>query len=124
MNTVKDLFDAVLALMFAKDAEREEYEGGFFALLNLCLAENFALNNNLRRARGEEPLQTIPELSLESDALPYEETLNRALLPLGIAATLFADDDETGIANVYREQYEAAKTRLARAVPREMRDVW
>lgn len=105
--TAHELLDVVLALLFAADDadERDYYQPLFLSQLNLKLAECFARNNALREFRGKEPLPAPPHISAMTNEVPYEDELALLAFPYGIAGELFAPDDETGIANFYRQRY-------------------
>ena len=49
----------------------------------------------------------------EGEEVPYESELSGALLAYGVAADLYAPEDETGLANVYRQRYEQGKQDIA-----------
>ncbi len=112
--TAEELFDIVLSLMYCPTGEGGEYEQGFLALLNQRLAETYAVNDDLREFRGKEPIGGPRKVSEMSDEIDYEQELLNAL-PYGIAATLFAEDDLTGMSNVYRSDYEGMLTDCVRA---------
>lgn len=103
--TAEKVFDLVMGLMFSGKGEKADYQEMFFPILNLILADCFAANNCMRQQKGKEKLENIPQINKESDEIPYEEELLVKILPCGIAANLYAEDDETGITNVYRERY-------------------
>ena len=103
--TANDIFDTVLALMFCDATDKVYYEDRFYQILNYKLAESFEQNNAVRQYKGKEPLSTIPTVNSLIAEVAYEEELTRSLLPLGIAADLYSEEDENGITNVYRERY-------------------
>lgn len=104
--TADQVFDSVIALMFAEAVDKSDYQAGFLAQLNMKLEELFALNNGLREKKGMQPLKEPPWIAELSDEIPYEFEVTRSLLPLGIAGDLFVEDDETGISNDYRQRYQ------------------
>lgn len=59
----------------------------------------------MRLHKGKEPLREAPDILEAEEEIPYEEEIVRKILPYGIAANLYAEDDENGITNVYRERY-------------------
>jgi len=103
--TADQLFDSVIALMFAEASDKADYKDNYLRQLNMKLEETFALNNGLREKKGMQPLKEPPWIAELSDEIPYEFEVTRSLLPLGIAGDLYVDDDETGISNDYRERY-------------------
>lgn len=106
--TAEQVFDAVIALMFGEEADKSDYESGFLSQLAMRLSECFALNNAFRQKRGKEPLPEPPHVVSREEEIPYEWEVAAHILPTGIAGYLYADDDETGISNVYRERYHMA----------------
>ena len=113
--TADQIFDNVIALMFAEQTDKEDYEENFMAQLNMKLAEAFVVNNSIRLQKGKENLLEPPFITDLSQETGYEFELERYILPLGIAGTLFVDDDDTGIANDYRQRYDAGLLKSARA---------
>ncbi|HBS60884.1 MAG TPA: hypothetical protein DEA44_16680 [Firmicutes bacterium] len=103
--TADQIFDSVIALMFAESGDKPDYEANYIAQLNMKLEEVFNANNSIRIKKGKAALEEPPFITSLSDDVGYEFELERSLLPLGIAGDLYVDDDETGIANDYRERY-------------------
>ena len=102
--TAKEIFEAVLALMFCSVSEGREYEEAFFTILNMRLRETFMLNNALREYREKPPIESVKIIKRMDDTLDCEPELILAL-PYGIAGILLVDEDTTGMANVYRNDY-------------------
>lgn len=113
--TADQVFDAVIALMFAEDAEKSDYQVNFIRHLNMKLAESFKVNNSLRRMRGLEDLPEVPRITLLTDEIPYEYELTYDLLPVGVAGYLYVDDDETGISNEYRQRWTTGLAGIGQA---------
>ena len=103
-----NIFDIVVALCSWEQADKADYTERFIGILNARLAEAFTKNNAMRAARGAEALSDIPVITALEDEVPYEPRLLLHTLPLGVAGYLYVDDDETGISNVYREDYQKA----------------
>ena len=99
------IFDTVIGLMFSDQKDKSNYESMFCPILNLITAECFTVNNILRRRNELEPLTEIPFAEDLEDDIPYEDEMLRKIMPYGIAAQLYSEDDENGITNVYREKY-------------------
>ena len=99
------IFDSVMGLMFSEVSEKSDFEKIFYPTLNIILAECFEKNNILRRKKGLEVLTFIPEVSRAEDEIGYEEIMLRSIVPYGVAANLYCEEDENGITNVYREKY-------------------
>ena len=93
------------ALCAWEQADKTDYQERFIEILNIRLQETFELNNACRLKKGREKLEEAQQVRTLGDELTYESEVLRAVLPVGIAGYLYVDDDETGISNVYREDY-------------------
>lgn len=113
--TADQIFDHVIALMFSETSDKADYRAGFLQILNEKLAECFLANQMLRKKEELPPLEAPPAITDLEEDVDYQWQMTRWVLPLGIAGVLYADDDETGISNVYREEYAAALERVSRA---------
>lgn len=120
----EEILDMVMGLMFSEQSEKDEYRALFFPILNVILAECFRENNALRRKKGKESLTEIPVATDENTEIPYETELLRAMIPYGIAANLYSEDDENGITNVYREKYATMRAEIADARFEEAEEEW
>ena len=109
------IFDAVIGLMFCDQKDKHDYESAFYPILNMITAECFDENNILRRRKTLEPLDEMPYAAEPTDDIPYEEEMTRKIMPYGIAANLYCEDDENGITNVYREKYMLMKNEIGYA---------
>lgn len=109
------IFDNVIALMFAEDAEKSDFEVNFLRHLNMKLAEAFKVNNSLRRMRGKEDLAEVPYITKTSEDVPYEYEFTNDLLPVGIAGFLFVEDDNSGISNEYRSRWQSGLDSIGQA---------
>jgi len=114
-----NVFDAVIGLMFSESSDKADYNNLFYPLLNIVLAECFEKNNILRRINGKAELTEIPFITNGDDEIIYEDVMTRAIIPHGIAANLYSEDDENGITNVYREKYIAMLNEIGIAAFRE-----
>lgn len=103
--TADQIFTSVIALMFAEESDKPDYQANFLANLNMKLEETFSCNNSIRISKKKEPLEEPPLIADLQQEVEYEFEVTRSLLPLGIAGDLYVDDDETGISNDYRERY-------------------
>lgn len=104
-KTADQIFDIVVALCNWETADKTDYEAVFLQDLNIILAECHEANNALRRRRGKELLEEIPEVATRTDKPGYEDLFERMILPYGVASLIYVEDDETGITNVYRSKY-------------------
>lgn len=110
--TVKELYEMAKALMFEKTTSRD-YDNYYMKWINTLLAENFDLNNSLLVANGDDALDEIPTVSKDDDELPYEDVINRSVLPYGLAANFFIDDDLSKF-DIFNTYYQNAQMRLMR----------
>lgn len=106
----------VLPLMAEKASAAAAYAEQYVGVINAVLCEIFALNNELRMARGREE---IPEFRMlaASDELEYETDLLISCAAYGCAARLYVDEagDEANMVGFLESNYEAGKARLQAA---------
>ena len=107
--TADDIFNTVLGLMFCAREEKADYEASFYPMLNMVLAETFDTNNAHRLGAGKAELDEVPVIENAEDEIDYEEIILKKVVPYGIAGMLYAEDDDTGLGNYYREKYELLK---------------
>lgn len=107
--TADDIFNTVLGLMFCNKDEKADYEVSFIPMLNIIIAETFNINNARRMGNGKEEFLNIPQVGQLSDVIDYESIILRKVIPYGVAGMLYAEDDDTGMGEYYRQKYEAAK---------------
>ena len=112
------LLSLTLPLMFSSDAA--EYPDAL-PVINLLLADTFAVQNSILLSSGEEALSAIPQISALTDALPYEDEINRNILPYGLAGYLYMEDD-ANIATQRMNKYEYEKAGRTRATLIEIKD--
>jgi hypothetical protein len=120
--TVKELYELAKAMMFEKSTSRD-YDNYYIPWINVLLSENFDINNSLLRSIGEEPLDEIPSVSLDTDVLPYEDRVCREILPYGLAAHFFIDDDLSKY-DIFNTKYENARMAYMKGRTVAMTDVY
>lgn len=120
--TVKELYELAKAMMFEKSTSRD-YDNYYIPWINVLLSENFDINNSLLRAIGEEPLDDIPTVSLDTDVLPYEDRICREVLPYGLAAHFFIDDDLSKY-DIFNTKYENARMAYMKGRTVSLTDVY
>lgn len=120
--TVKELYELTKAMMFEKKTSRD-YDNYYIPWINVLLSENFDLNNSLLTAIGETPLDDIPSVSGDTDELPYEDKINREVLPYGLAAKFFIDDDLSKY-DIFNTDYQNARMKYMRGRAVAMTDVY
>lgn len=112
--TAYELYKTALGYNF--ETSTSEYNDYYQGFINLLLAENFTLNNTLLRMKGEEDLKEIPVITSKDDEIPFQDEINRTVLPIGLAAHL-AKEDEQQLYNVYIDMYKSARARLVYETP-------
>lgn len=90
--TVKELYELAKKVMFEK-ATSKDYDGYYIPYTNLILAELFNENNAMRLKKGLAELTEIPTVTKDSDTLTYEDEYTREVMPYGMAADFYKDDD-------------------------------
>ncbi len=104
--TGTELLNLALPLMFSSDAE--EYKTAAVPVINLLLSDCFEVNNSVRIMGGKEAFADIPTISLLEDELPYEDRINKKVLPFGLAGYLYGEDD-VAVAAQRLNKYEYEK---------------
>ena len=125
--TVKELYELAKSLMFEKESSRD-YDAYYKPWINVLLSENFDIENSLLIAEGEEPLDEIPYIdpkdsTTDDYVLPYHDRINREVLPYGLAAHFFIDDDLSKYDIFYRN-YRNARMAYMRGNEESLEDVY
>ena len=120
--TVQELYKLTKNLMFEKPTSKD-YDNYYMDNINVLLSENFDLNNHVREFRGKEPLLICPVVTSKEDELPYEDTVCREVLPYGLAAAFFIDDDLSKF-SIFNTKYTNAKITVTKYIPRKIKDVF
>jgi len=92
---VKEVYELTKQLMFEKPSSTI-YDNYLVGNLNRLLVELFAENNLARVRNNKEKLdtpQTIPSTNYSDIEIEMEDEYARNILPLGLAARFFIDDD-------------------------------
>ena len=120
--TVKELYELTKAMMFEKSSSRD-YDNYYIPWINVLLSENFDIENSLLVADGEEPLTAIPSIANDTDVLPYHDRINREVLPYGLAAKFFIDDDLSKY-DIFNTDYINARMAYMRGIATATEDVY
>lgn len=120
--TVKELYELAKSMMFEKKTSRD-YDNYYIPWINVLLSENFDINNSLLRSIGETPLDDIPTVANDDDVLPYEDRVCREILPYGLAAHFFIDDDLSKY-DIFNTKYENARMAYMKGRAVAMTDVY
>lgn len=120
--TVRELYELTKAMMFEKKTSRD-YDDYYIPWINVLLSENFDIENSLLRGEGEPPLDDIPSVANDTDELPYHDRINREVLPYGLAAKFFIDDDLSKY-DLFNTDYQNARMAYMRGKMTAMTDVY
>lgn len=117
-----ELYKITKALMFEKSSSKD-YDDYYLANLNNLLVENFQLNNDILENRGLPILESIPFLNSGEDEVKYVDILCYDVLPKGLAAKFFIDDDLNKKSDFYTS-YLNARIEASELVPIAVKDVF
>jgi len=120
--TVDELYAHTLNIMFEKPNSKD-YDAYYIGNINLLLGECFDVNNSLRIQHGKEALEFIPFVTNGSDVIPYEYHLTREVLPVGLAAKFFIDDDLQKY-GIFDTLYKNLKNRYERTIPKDVEEYY
>ena len=120
--TVKELYDLAKSMMFEKPTSKD-YDNYYIPWINVLLCENFDLNNHLRVKHNKEALTEVPTVSAGSDTVPYENEMCYEILPYGLAAKFFIDDDLSKF-DIFNTNYENALSKYSWGIEEQVEDVY
>jgi len=118
--TVNELYSLTKQLMFEKQTSTI-YDGYLVGNLNLLLVELFNENNIAREKAGKEPLtspQVIPSTDYNDIELTYENEYVANVLPIGLAARFFIDDDLNKY-SIFNANYNNARVIVQKMIGRD-----
>lgn len=120
--TVQELYDLAKATMFEKPTSKD-YDNYIIPWLNVLLQENFNLNNHLRLKHDEDELEDCPWMESMNDEVPYEVEMCREILPYGLAANFFIDDDLSKY-DILHRYYENMQSKYSWGVEEKIEDTY
>lgn len=120
--TVQELYDLAKATMFEKPTSKD-YDNYIIPWVNLLLSENFELNNHLRLKHDEDELDEVPWMESMDDEVPYEREMIREILPYGLAANFFIDDDLSKY-DILHRYYENMQSKYSWGVETPVTDIY
>ena len=120
--TVKELYERAKSLMFEKQSSKD-YDNYYIPWTNVLLSENFDLENSLLIRDGEDALDEIPMVTSDTDELPYHEVINYEILPYGLAANFFIDDDLSKY-DIFHTYYQNAQMKYMKGNEVSITDVY
>lgn len=120
--TVKELYERAKSLMFEKQSSKD-YDNYYIPWTNVLLSENFDLENSLLLRDGEDALDEIPMITSDTDELPYHDVINYEILPYGLAANFFIDDDLSKY-DIFHTYYQNAQMKYMKGNEVSITDVY
>ena len=120
--TVKELYERAKSLMFEKQSSKD-YDNYYIPWTNVLLSENFDLENSLLLRDGEDALDEIPMVTSDTDELPYHDVINYEILPYGLAANFFIDDDLSKY-DIFHTYYQNTQMKYMRGNEVSVTDVY
>ena len=120
--TVKELYERAKSLMFEKQSSMD-YDNYYIPWTNVLLSENFDLENSLLLRDGEDALDEIPMVTSDTDELPYHDVINYEILPYGLAANFFIDDDLSKY-DIFHTYYQNAQMKYMKGNEVSITDVY
>lgn len=120
MITVKEVYTLTKELMFEKPSSTI-YDNYLIGNLNRLLVELFNENNVARVFNGKQKLespQVLPKQNYQDIEIELEDEYARNVLPLGLAARFFIDDDLSKYA-MYSTDYNNARVINQKLISKE-----
>lgn len=114
---LEDLYSKAKQVMNEKPSSKV-YDNSVVAVANLVLAELFQENNVARVFYGKEPFKNMPNLQSREDEVDYESEYLNEVIPLGMAAYFFIDDDLSKYA-IFNTKYNNARVKNQKIVSEE-----
>lgn len=143
--TAKELFDLALGCLPAAPGDEAAFAPRAPAWLNVLLAEALAYENMLREYACEEghndagsrknaegilavstaeQLDTAPQIEALSDEVPYAAAICVPALVWGLAARMFAEDENEAKAQEMRNRYVVALHEAVKVAEGKVMDVY
>ena len=120
--TVKELYELAKAMMFEKKTSKD-YDNYYIPWINVLLSENFNLNNHLREKHDKDPLDKVPTVANDTDVIKYETEMCYEILPYGLAAKFFIDDDLSKY-DIFNTDYENRQSKYMWGLEVSVEDVY
>lgn len=119
-KTVEELYSLAKSQMFEKPSSTI-YDPYLIGNVNRVIGELFEENNMERMFKGKEPLKEIPYVKNRSDELIYEDYIVNNIMPVGLSAYFFIDDDLNKY-SIYITDYKNARIMNQKIVSQEVID--
>lgn len=118
--TVNDLYTDTKAKYFEKTSSTI-YDPYLIPNVNRIIGELFKENNMERMFNGKAPLERVPYVKGLDDKIVFEEKYARDIMPLGLAAYFYIDDDLNKY-SLYITDYKNERIMNQKIVPAEVID--
>ena len=120
MATVEDLYKQTKSVMF-EEPTSTSYDQFLIGNTNRVIRELFEENNMARMSAGKAPLKEVPYIQTRTNELTYEEVYVNEVMPLGLAAYFFLDDDLNKY-KIYLTDYNNSRIKNQKVVSQETID--
>ena len=119
-KTVNEIYSLTKTAMFEKPSS-SIYDDYIIGNLNMVLDELFKENNMDRMFNNKPPLKEVPYVVERTDVVDYEDVYLNRIIPLGLAASFFIDDDLNKY-SIYDTKYQNARILNQKIVSQEVID--
>lgn len=118
--TVQELYEQTKGIMFEKSSSTI-YDNYVIPNVNRLIRELFEENNSERMWNDKPPLSKPPYVTQMTDELKYEDVYVREIMPLGLSAYFFIDDDLSKY-SIYITDYKNSRIIHQRIISKEKFD--
>lgn len=122
--TAQQLFDLAVGRMGISPANATSYNDTIVAQINTVLAETFSLENNVREFKEVAVLTTIPEITLLTDVLTYQDEVLKNVCAWFLCQQLAVSDGEFALSNYFGDKYEQGKKMTKKFISSEIKDYY
>lgn len=128
-TTAQDIFEKAMSIMDELSdsgepdtADTEEYKNRTLFILNVLGGELYPYSDTYTmNDPGKRPIMAVIE-DFE-DEIDLDDYCCRTVMPYGLAAHLWLDENPTG-ASLCQQRYDELKAKLAEGLPRESEDIF
>lgn len=114
--TGNEIYKMAIAFLYEDSGKNPKVQNYSVSFLNRMLAEAFRTENSIREQEGTEQLKKIPFLKDLSEDVPYHDEITRSAFVYGIAAHMYAEEQDNYRAEVCRAEYKQALNNSERGV--------
>lgn len=120
--TGQQLFDLSVGRMGISPSNATSYSDTIITQINGVLAETFTLENNVREYKAITVLTAIPQITLLSETLTYQDDVLKNVVSWALCQQLAVSDSEFALANYFGDKYEAGKRMTKKLIATEIVD--